>query len=180
VATSYFLNGTNFRLGKKRSFILMKTIVIGLGNPILGDDGVGWRVAEEVKRQIDPHAPVQIDCLSLGGISLMEYLIGYERVILIDAFLSDEEVGSIKVMRLDEIPNYSAFHTANTHDTSLQTAMELGRYIGAKMPEEMIVVGISAMQVHDFGEELSPPVAASVPKAAQIVVELAMQKITIH
>ena len=158
----------------------MKTIVVGLGNPILGDDGVGWRVAEEVKRQIDPHAPVDVECVSLGGISLMEYLIGYERVILVDAFLSDEEVGSIKVMRLDEIPDYSALHTANAHDTSLQTAMELGRYIGAKVPKEVIVVGISATQVHDFSEDLSPPVAASVRKAAQVVVELAMQTITIH
>jgi hydrogenase maturation protease len=158
----------------------MKTIVVGLGNPILGDDGVGWHVAEDVKRQLDPHASVDVECLSLGGISLMEYLIGYERVVLIDAFLSDEEVGSIKVMRLNDVQNCSAFHTANAHDTSLQTAMELGRYIGAKVPEEVIVVGISATQVHDFSEDLSPPVAASVSKAAQIVVELAMQNITIH
>ncbi len=151
----------------------MKTIVIGLGNPILGDDGVGWRVAEEVHQQLDPDLHVDLDYLSLGGISLMEHLVGYERVILIDAFFSDEEPGSIKVSRLDEIPNYSAFHITSVHDTSLQNAMKLGRELGADLPEDVLVVGISTKQVYDFCEELSPPVADAIPKAAEIVVELA-------
>src|ERR1044071_3125435 len=88
----------------------MKTIVIGLGNPVLGDDGVGWRIAEEVHNQLDPALHINVDYLSLGGISLMEHLIGYERVILIDAFYSNEESGSIHVSRLEELPNYSAYH----------------------------------------------------------------------
>jgi hydrogenase maturation protease len=117
---------------------------------------------------------VEVKCLSLGGISLMEHLVGYERVILIDAFLSNDETGTIKVARLDEIPNYSAFHTTNAHDTSLQQAVELGRYIGARLPEEITVVGISTAHVWDFSEELSQPVAEAVPKAAQIVMGLAM------
>jgi len=151
----------------------MKTIVIGLGNPILGDDGVGWRVAEEVHQQLDPDLHVDLDYLSLGGISLMEHLVGYERVILIDAFFSDEEPGSIKVSKLDDIPNYSAFHITSVHDTSLQNAMKLGRELGADLPEDVLVVGISTKQVYDFCEELSPPVADAIPKAAEIVVELA-------
>jgi len=151
----------------------MKTIVIGLGNPILGDDGVGWRVAEEVHQQLDPDLHVDLDYLSLGGISLMEHLVGYERVILIDAFFSDEEPGSIKVSKLDDIPNYSAFHITSVHDTSLQNAMKLGRELGADLPEDVLVVGISTKQVYDFCEELSAPVADAIPKAAEIVVELA-------
>jgi hydrogenase maturation protease len=157
----------------------VKTIVIGLGNPILGDDGVGWRVAEDVRLQLDPDLHVDVDYLSLGGISLMEHLVGYERVILIDAFLSDEEPGAIHVARLDEIPNYSAFHITNAHDTSLQNAMKLGRDLGAQLPEDVIVVGISIRRAYDFSEELSPPVAAVISQAVQIVVEFVMQKITI-
>ena len=165
----------------KRSVVYqMKTIVIGLGNPILGDDGVGWRVAEEVHHQLDPALHVDLDYLSLGGISLMEHLVGYQRVILIDAFSSDEQPGSIKVSRLDDIPNYSAFHITSVHDTSLQNAMKLGRELGADLPDDVIVVGISTKQVYDFCEELSPPVAEAIPKAAEIVVELATQNIIIH
>ena len=158
----------------------MKTLVVGLGNPILGDDGVGWRVAEKVKNQISRSAEVDVDCLSLGGISLMEHLIGYERAILVDAFASDSEPGLIRVSELAAIPDYSAFHIASAHDTSLQNALKLGRGIGAVLPEEIIVVGIATSHVYDFSEELSSPVAAAVPRASAIVADLVMQKITVH
>jgi hydrogenase maturation protease len=158
----------------------MKTVVIGLGNPILGDDGVGWVVAEEVRRQLTPGSGVDVDCLSLGGISLMEHLIGYERAILIDAFVSDEEVGSIILSKLDELPNDSAFHLTSAHDMSLQNAMELGGQMGAKLPQDVTVVGISAKHIYDFSEELSPLVTKAVPKAIQIVVNRLLQNIIIR
>lgn len=150
----------------------MKTIVIGLGNPILGDDGVGWRVAEEVRQTIDPCMQVDVECLSLGGLSLMEHLIGYERVILIDAFISDEEPGSIHVSKLSDLPNYSAFHITSAHDTSLQDAIKLGKSLGAKLPVDVTVVGITANYVYDFSEELSQPVRDSVQKATKIVINM--------
>jgi hydrogenase maturation protease len=158
----------------------MKTLVVGIGNPILGDDGVGWVVAEEVKKLLPPDSSVDVDCLSLGGISLMERLIGYDRAILVDAFVCDDESGTILVSRLEELPNYSAFHLTSVHDMSLQNAMKLGRQMGAKLPDEVSVVGISARQIYDFGEELSHPVQEAVPKATQIVMELLAQNIIIH
>ncbi len=162
----------------------MKIIILGLGNPILGDDGVGWKVAEEVKKQLTlPPSPllqgegsnVDVDCVSLGGISLMEHLIGYHRAILIDAFGLDEPIGSVLVLGLEDLPNYSAFHTTSAHDTSLQDAIELGRTMGAQLPEHITVVGIATKHVYDFGEELSPPVADAVPQAVQIVLGLLKQ-----
>jgi hydrogenase maturation protease len=158
----------------------LKTLVVGLGNPILGDDGVGWVVAEEVRNHLPLGSSVDVDCLSLGGISLMERLVGYERAILIDAFISDHEEGSIIVSKLAELPNYSAFHLASAHDMSLQNALEMGRQLGADLPEEIMVVGVSASHVYDFSEELSPPVQDAVPKMTAVVVELLTQKITIH
>ena len=157
----------------------MKTLVVGLGNPILGDDGVGWKVAEEVKKQLSPDLPVDVDCLSLGGISLMEHLIGYDRAILIDAFALDEPIGSILVLKLSDLPNYSAFHTTSTHDTSLQNAIELGKSMGAHLPDDIMVVGIATKHVYDFSENLSPPVAEAVPQAAHIVLNLLKQTTTI-
>ncbi|MBI3739557.1 MAG: hydrogenase maturation protease, partial [Chloroflexi bacterium] len=133
----------------------MKTIILGLGNPILGDDGVGWKVAEEVKKRLTLfHLPpfsqkmggvprrgeggsegeITVDCVSLGGISLMEHLVGYECAVLIDAFALDEPIGSILVLKLEDLPNYSAFHTTSAHDTSLQNALELGKSMGAQLP----------------------------------------------
>jgi hydrogenase maturation protease len=165
----------------------MKTLVIGLGNPILGDDGVGWIVAEEVKRQLpSPPTPlpkgagrqeVDVECLSLGGISLMEHLIGYPRAILIDAFALDEPLGSILILKLEDLPNYSAFHTTSAYDTSLQNAIEMGKSLGAILPDEVMVVGIATKRVRDFSEELSPPIAEAVPLAAKFVLDLLGKKL---
>jgi hydrogenase maturation protease len=107
-------------------------------------------------------------------------LIGYQRAILVDAFISDDAEGSIIVSKLEELPNYSAFHLTSTHDMSLQNAMRLGRQIGAELPEDVTVVGVSASHVYDFSEELSPSIKEAVPKMIEIVVEILAQKITIH
>jgi hydrogenase maturation protease len=170
----------------------MKTIIVGLGNPILGDDGAGWKVVEEVQKQI-PHilpgrpspegtgpqpgrgdgGDVDIECLSLGGIGLMEHLIGYDRAVIIDSFIAgEEEIGSILVRRLNDLPNYSAFHITSAHDTSLQNAIELGRRMGAHLPTEVTVIGIAIQSIRDFSEELSPKVAEAVPQAAHVALNL--------
>lgn len=154
-----------------------RVLVIGLGNPILGDDGVGWNVAQEVKKQLSPDLPVDVDCLSLGGISLMEHLIGYTHAILIDAFALEEPVGSILILKLSDLPNYSAFHTTSTHDTSLKTAIEMGKSMGAQLPDDVSVVGIATKRVCDFSKSLSPPVAGAVPQAVKFVLDLLGEKI---
>jgi len=149
-----------------------KTLVVGLGNPILGDDGVGWRVAEEVARQLADPA-VEVDRLALGGLSLMERLIGYDRVIIVDAMQTPGGiVGDVYQLDLRDLPDRSAGHTTAVHDTSLQTALQLGRQMGASLPEDVQIVGIEADRVYEFSEALTPAVATAVPQAAQLVLNL--------
>jgi hydrogenase maturation protease len=155
----------------------MKTLVVGLGNPILGDDGVGWKVADEVEKHLAKDVPVDVTCLSVGGISLMEHLIGYDHAIIVDAFATDAPVGSISVLRLDQLPNYSAFHTTSSHDTSLQNAMELGRTMGAHLPEDVMIVGVATKPVFDFSEELSAPVARVVHSVGAIVLDMVKESV---
>jgi hydrogenase maturation protease len=174
--------------------ITVKTIVVGLGNPILGDDGVGWKVAEEVKSKLTSSSPlfpqpdnvrgdaIDVECLSLGGMSLMEHLIGYQNAILIDAFKpdADEPLGTLKVFKLRDLPSHSAFHVASAHDTSLQQAFELGMSMGALLPEDVTVVGIATRQIYDFHEGLSLPVANTVPLAVRTVLDLIQQSVRIQ
>jgi hydrogenase maturation protease len=171
----------------------MKTIVVGLGNPILGDDGVGWKVAEEVKSKWISSSPlstqpdngkgntVDVECVSLGGMSLMEHLIGYQSAILIDAFKpeADEPLGMLRVFKLRDLPNYSAFHVTSAHDTSLQQAFELGKSMGALLPEDVTVVGVATCKIYDFHEGLSMSVANTVPLAVRTVLDLVQQSVTI-
>jgi hydrogenase maturation protease len=160
----------------------MKTLIIGLGNPILGDDGVGWVVAEKVQAALsDPQSSisdaqsVEVDCASLGGLSLMERLTGAERVILVDAiFTGKQPVGTVSRFLLDELPDLSAGHSASAHDTSLRNALQVGRDMQVPLPDDknVIIVTIEAEAVYDFSQELSPAVAAAVPLALQQVLDL--------
>lgn len=153
-----------------------KTLVVGLGNPILGDDGIGWRVAEAVGASISSgnsrERHVEVECFALGGLSLMEQLVGYDRVIIIDSIQTrDGEPGHVYRLVLDDLPDFSTGHTTAAHDTSLQTAMRLGRTMGIALPDDVAVVGIEAKHVYDFSEELSPGVAAAIPEAVRAVLE---------
>lgn len=149
-----------------------RILVVGLGNPILGDDGVGWEVAERV-REKTTGLPVDIECLAVGGLRLMEFMIGYQDAIVIDSLTSWENpVGQITSFPLENMPDLTAGHTTSTHDTSLQNALEMGRSMGFSLPKRVMVVGIEAHQVYDFSEQLSEPVEAAVPLAVERVINL--------
>ena len=149
------------------------TLVIGLGNPILGDDGVGWVVANAVKTIISNRSSVEVDFLSLGGLSLMEQMLGYQRVVIVDsAETGQSPVGSVRVIKLDELANPSAGHSASAHDTSLITALDTAKIMGLPVPELVEIVAIETKNLYDFSEELSPPVAEAVPLAVSAVMDL--------
>jgi hydrogenase maturation protease len=151
----------------------VNTIVIGLGNPILGDDGVGWQIAQRLQQRSDFPSDIEVDCLSLGGISLMERLIGYDRAILIDSFVTHSNpIGTLSCFSLDQLPTHALGHTYSAHDTTLQNALKIGQDLGAQLPKEIMVVAVEAQNVYDFSEQLTPEVAAAIPNAVQMIIDL--------
>jgi hydrogenase maturation protease len=151
---------------------MLKTIVIGLGNPILGDDGAGCRAAEALRERPEA-ASVEIDVLAVGGISLMERMIGFERAIVIDALSTGQSpTGSVTCFALETLENGFAGHLGSAHETSLLTALQVGRTLGAELPTQVTVVAIESPHVHDFSTELSPAVADAIPAAVQTAVDL--------
>ena len=153
-------------------------LVIGLGNPILGDDGVGWCVAQEVESQLAEcglldELKLEFKYLSLGGLSLMEHMVGYKDVMVIDSIVSGQNpLGTVYSFPLSRLPNLSSGHSTAIHDTSLQTALEVGRKLDMLLPEDVWVVAVEAEYVYDFTEELSPPVSNAVPTAVELVIEM--------
>lgn len=147
---------------------MARTLVVGLGNPILTDDGVGVKVAAAVRAILPSDVPVDVAEASVGGLRLMEMLVGYERAILVDAFVgAGIAPGSVQRLTVEELAEMRvAQHTTSAHDTDLTTALDLGRRMGLRLPAEIIIYGIGAANVADFGEEMTPAVAAAVPQAA--------------
>jgi hydrogenase maturation protease len=149
----------------------MKTLVLGLGNPILTDDGVGVRVAESVRARLPSNSPVDITEVSVGGLTLMETMIGYERVILIDAIQQQGMApGTVRRMTLEDLRAISPTqHSASPHDASLMTALEIGKKMGLTLPDEITIFAIQVENVTDFSELPTPAVGAAIPLVTEAV-----------
>ena len=145
----------------------MRTIVLGVGNQILGDDGVGVHVANELKKHIqDPN--ITIDEAITGGMNLLDLLLGYDKAIIIDAVKSETgENGEVKRIPLSD---FSTMHSCNPHDVSLVEAIKMAMKLGeTKIPKDIIVIGVMMKQIPcEFGEKLSPKIAAAIPKAVEM------------
>lgn len=168
----------------------MTTLVLGLGNPILRDDGVGWavvRLAEDAWRcrigdagadgetgsscGVPSSASVEFDCFSCGGLALMERLIGYNRAVLVDAIQTRDGVpGTLYRLALDDLPTlHGQAATLSAHDAPLKAALELGRRLGLQLPDALAVIAIEVENIWEFGEGLSLPVTASLGRAVEMV-----------
>jgi hydrogenase maturation protease len=145
----------------------MKTLVLGIGNPILQDDGVGIQVAQQV-RQIVHDSNVVIDTAFTGGLNLLDHLKGYEKVILIDAVHNTiGKPGTVERFLLSES---TVVHSGNPHDVSLSEALLLAKKLGEKqLPKEIIIVGIVVNSRLEFGECLSDEIQQVIPQAVQMV-----------
>lgn len=162
-------------------------MIFGLGNPLLGDDGVGWAIAQQVQSRLaavqkDLEAKsdfrVEVDCLSLGGLSLMEHLAGCQKTILIDSIVTgNHPLGTVLHFDIEDLPTTDLGHLSSAHDVSLPMALEVGRSMGVQLPQKIVIVAVESQIVYEFSEELSPPIAAAVPKAATLTMQLLDQLI---
>ena len=148
--------------------VCARTLVIGLGNPILRDDSVGLRVVRALRSHIEGIPGIELAEDYNGGLRLMERLIGFDQAVVIDAIVTGAAPGTLHVMGAKGPPTQ---RSTSAHDVDLVTALTLGRRAGAQLPDadDIIVIGIEAEDVLQFGEQLSRAVEAAIPQAVDLV-----------
>ena len=149
-----------------------RIIIIGLGNPILGDDGIGWRVVDQLPTPLLTHGYVKVDIehFAEGGLRLMELMIGYDYAIIIDAITTYQHpLGWVICVPIENLPDLSAEHITSPHNTSLQASLHLGREVGLHLPHQVFIIGIETQRIYEFSEELTKPIQDSIPIAAHSV-----------
>jgi hydrogenase maturation protease len=147
----------------------MKTLVLGLGNPILGDDGVGLRVAAEVKHTVT-RPDVDVVEIELGGLNLLEVLIGYDRAIIIDAIQTRAGKPG-QVHRLDERSLAASHHANSTHGIDFKGVIDLGRKLGMDLPHEFVIFAIEVRDVFSFAGNITEAARGSVSLCADMVID---------
>ncbi len=147
----------------------MKTLVLGMGNTILCDDGIGIYVTQAVAERYQRDDVDFIEA-SVGGLRLLDVIGGYERIIMVDAIQTPNGKPG-DVYRLHPNDVRASMHSGSTHDLSLPGALALGRGMGLTLPndEDFIIIAIEVEDVLTFGEECTPTVEAAIPRAVEAV-----------
>jgi hydrogenase maturation protease len=148
----------------------MKTLILGLGNDILCDDGVGLYVSRELKKLLTDRSDISVTEASLAGLGLLDLLAGYEKAIVIDAIQTkDGKAGAVH--RLNSSDFASTRHTASTHNVNFASALELGNKLGLSLPKEIVIFAIEASDVTTFNEKCTPTVKKAIPKCIDMVLK---------
>jgi hydrogenase maturation protease len=145
----------------------MKRLVLGIGNPILGDDGVGFHVVEALQAD-PPHGDITFECVDASGFALLDHVVDFDRVIIVDAIMTvGGKIGSVYRLGLDNFR--PSKHTISPHDTDLPTALQLGATMKLKIPQKIDIVAVEIPPVYEFSQDLSAEVEGAVQKAAELV-----------
>jgi hydrogenase maturation protease len=145
-----------------------KTLIIGVGNLLLSDEGVGIHVAQRLLREYQ--LPEEILVLDGGtlGLDLLYYLEGIENLLMIDAVLMNKEPGSLMRMVDEEVPSYMTFKMSPHHigiPDMLFAAKLKGLY-----PQNVVLWGVQP-EIVDIGLDLSESVAKQVDPLLDHILE---------
>jgi hydrogenase maturation protease len=145
-----------------------RTVVIGLGNPVRADDGVGLAVAGELGRllALEPIEGVAIRTSERAGFELLELLSGAGRALIVDCLeAASPRPGRVRLLTVQRVSG--AARLVGAHDLSIGAVIELAHLLGVPMPEHVEILGIEAADTTTLVERLTPAVAAVVGPVAQ-------------
>lgn len=145
------------------------TVVIGIGNADRGDDAIGLLVARRLKEKVQPNVHV---LESTGDpADLMQRWGDNQRVIAIDAMVTGDELGSIRIIDASKIDAAATmFRPQSTHAFGLAEAVRLARALGC-LPPSFTIVGIEGLNF-GMGDRLTPAVEIALERAVGIIVRL--------
>lgn len=146
----------------------MRTLVIGLGNPIMGDDGAGVAILELLREEWELPAEVELVDGGTWGMNLLPLVESVGRLILVDAIRSGATPGSLTVLERFQLPRYFALKLS-PHQIDLREILALAELRGL-LPDQLVAIGIEPEQV-EMEMRLTPRVSAGLGKVADLVVD---------
>jgi hydrogenase maturation protease len=147
---------------------IQETVVIGVGNPLMGDDGLGIEVLERLRLGwvISPH----LDLLDGGtwGLNLLPHVEGARRVMFIDAINIGREPGSLVELDGEEIPRFLA-QKVSPHQIDVKEVLALAELRGT-LPDELCAIGLQPENI-EMRTSLTPAVASQIDRLLARIIE---------
>ena len=137
----------------------MNTLILGIGNPILTDDGVGIKIAQRLKEK---NPKLEVMETSEAGINFLHLVIGYDKLIIIDSIKTKQgNPGELYKLELEDLKPTTDF--LPSHGVDIATAFEVGRKLGYKMPKHISLYAVEIKSNLTFGEECTEEVRKRIP-----------------
>ncbi|MFC1907777.1 hydrogenase maturation protease [Chloroflexota bacterium] len=144
-----------------------KTLILGLGNPILTDDGVGLKIAQKIKEE-DPR--LEVIETSEAGIALLDFVVGYDKLIIIDSIKTEKgNPGELYKLELENLKPTMDF--SSSHNIGIITAFELGRRLKYRMPRHISIYAVGIRDNTTFSEKCTLEVKKKIPFIAKQIIE---------
>ena len=146
----------------------MKILVLGMGNDIYGDDGVGLHAVRLLKDEwADEAIPGEssssvefVECV-LSGAALLDVIHGYDALVVIDTIMKAEPVtGRIRILDVADIRDLPG---PSPHYVSVPQVLAIGRELGLKMPKTVRIIAVEAKDLFSLGEGLSKEMCTRLP-----------------
>lgn len=145
----------------------MNTLILGVGNSILTDDGVGIKIAHKIK---EGNPELEVIETSEGGMALLDHVLGYDKLIIIDSIKTEQgKPGELYKLELADLK--PAMDFSSSHGISIATAFELGQRLGCRMPRFVSIYAIEIKDNSTFGEECTEEVEERIPSIAKKIME---------
>ena len=134
-----------------------KILVLGLGKDICGDDAIGLVLLQRLKEKFTGKNP-NLDFIetTLSGLSLIDFLVGYEKVIILDAIQMGSEEGTIHKFVVDKEHSSFAAIAASPHFSGIHEIFHFGHKISDDFPKIIVILAVEISKLYEISEKLSP------------------------
>jgi hydrogenase maturation protease len=146
---------------------MRKLLIAGIGNVLLGDDGVGPFVIKVLESQYDFAESVELADLGTPGFDLLVHLSGADAVILVDSAMFGGKAGDIRLFHREDILRIPAVARIDPHSPALRESLSQLELMGA-MPRELLLIGVQGL-IFEPGSPLSTPVRHCIPAVIDAV-----------
>ncbi len=145
----------------------MKTLILGVGNSILSDDGVGIEIARRLKEK---RSELEVIETGESGIALLDIIVGYDKLIIIDSIITEKgRPGELYKLGVESLK--PAASLSSSHGINIATAYEIGQGLHYEMPEYISIYAVEIEDNTTFGENCSPGVERRIPFIAEQIIE---------
>jgi hydrogenase maturation protease len=139
-----------------------KTLVLGIGNDILTDDGIGPKLVSDLQKGMDDKS-LDFMTAASGGLEILEMIKDYKKVIILDAIKTKDGIpGSIYYLSPSNFKE--TLHISSFHDVSFLTALKLADKLDMMVPEQIDIIAIEILEDLTFSSSFSQPIADKYPK----------------